>query len=249
LLALLAQLGKHRHQRRYLRSEHKPDRTPKAGHVSQPTFYLENPRSGVKIKSYMRHRKLPGGGYGGLVVRLEWTLTGRPALIRHLRGNQISHLLAADLNDFLRRNIRLERPDHAALGNLFRGIKITAPRSEDAKTSLRERWKDPGYWAERAAFMILRRLAYREHVQRRFTDDFAQALFACQNSPAHIRGYCRELRDGDRPPRRGHPREHQPRPMRRPITDHRINQCFYKIDLIEVPPARIIIHTSPKSDN
>jgi hypothetical protein len=35
-------------------------------------------------------------------------------------------LLTTDLNAFLKRNIRLERVDHLALGNLFCGIKITA---------------------------------------------------------------------------------------------------------------------------
>jgi len=62
-------------------------------------------------------RRFPG--FGRPCVRLEWTLTGKRAVNRHLGRNQIYHLATADLNAFLRRNIRLERVDHVALGNLL----------------------------------------------------------------------------------------------------------------------------------
>ena len=219
--------------------------------MSEPTFYLEKHGSGVKLKCYIRHEKLVGGGFGDLIVRLEWTLAGKPALIRHLGGNQIEHLRVADLNRFLVRNIRLERPDLAALGDLFRGIKIGGPGISQQQYGQRNdhdqlddhdhredhrRWNDPAYRPVQAALLVLRRLAHREYELARFAD-FGQALHACQNSPAQIRGYCRRLRDGDHSPRRGRPREHQPLPMHRPITDHRINQCFHKIELIEVSPT------------
>ena len=41
------------------------------------------------MKCYCRRAKLPGGRFGACMVRLEWTLKGRPALVRHLGGNQI----------------------------------------------------------------------------------------------------------------------------------------------------------------
>jgi hypothetical protein len=132
MLKLVGLLAKPRHQRRFVLLVHNPCGSPPPGCVAEPTFYFEDPKSSVKLKCYIRYEKLPGGGFGGPCVRLEWTLTGKRALTRHLGGNQIKHLLTADLNAFLRRNIRLERANHVALGNLFRGIK-----------DLRKQWKDP----------------------------------------------------------------------------------------------------------
>jgi hypothetical protein len=232
LFALVGQLGKRRHQRGHVWSVHKPEQTPPAGCVSEPTFYLEDRRSSVTLKCYVRQQKLPGGGFGELILRLEWTLAGKPALTRHLGGNEIKHLLTADLHAFLKRNIRLERVDHVALGNLLRGIKIartpgrSIPLTRGKTASLREQWSDPNYRAERAAFLVLRCLAYRE--RDRFAS-WEQALWTCQNSPAQIRGYCRELRDGKRPVRRGRPK-HKAQ-AKRAVTDYRINACFHTIEL------------------
>src|SRR5262249_19466541 len=155
LFALVSLLGKPRHQRGHIFSVHKPNDTPSAGCVAAPTFYLEGRKSSVGLKCYVRHQKQPGGGFGGLCVRLEWTLTGKRALTRHLGGNRINHLATADLNAFLRRNLRLERVDHVALGNLLfppRRIPPNAPAP----------WNDPAYRARRAAFLALRLLADRE---------------------------------------------------------------------------------------
>ena len=73
MFALVGQLGKRRHQRGYISSVHKPDDTPPAGCVAEPTFYLEDRKGSVGLKCYARHQKHPGGGFGGLCVRLEWT--------------------------------------------------------------------------------------------------------------------------------------------------------------------------------
>jgi hypothetical protein len=242
-------LGKRRHRRGYLRSEHKPDQIPPPGCVAEPTCYLEDAKSGVTLKSYIRYAKLSRGSFGkDLVVRLEWTLSRKPALERYLGGNQIKHLLSADLNAFLKRNLRLERVDHAALGNLFRRIKITRrrirtkPANGSRVRTIGELWTDPAYRAERAAFLILRALAHREH--GKFAS-WEQALEVCQNSPAQIRGYFRELRDGKRRARRGRPKDTL-RIQRRAITDYRINACFRTIQLQRVPPPGIIIATQLK---
>jgi hypothetical protein len=109
LFALVTQLGKFRHQRGHLRVVHKPEGSPPPGCVRAPTFYFENRGARVKMKCYVRYQKLPKGGFGAPCMRLEWTLTEKPALTRHLGGNQIQHLQTADLNAFLKRNIRLER--------------------------------------------------------------------------------------------------------------------------------------------
>src|SRR5262245_35896144 len=166
LFTLVGQLGKRRHQRSYIFSVHKPDDTPPAGCVAEPTFYLEGRKGSVGLKCYARHQKQPGGAFGGLCVRLEWSLTGKPALKRHLGGNQIHHIATADLNAFLKRNLRLERVDHVALGHLFLGIKNTARRDGSCRPTeyktIRDQWKDPNYRALRAAFLVLHNLANRE---------------------------------------------------------------------------------------
>jgi hypothetical protein len=215
MFKLVGLLAKPRHQRGHLRTVYKPDETPPPGCVPEPTFYFEDRKAGVKLKCYIRRQKLPARNFGRLRVRIEWTLTGKRALTRYLGGNQIKHLLTADLNAFLKRSIRLEQVNHAALGNLLRGLK-----------HLKKQWKQP----EKAAFLILRRLAYRE--LGKFRDDSQLALLVCQNSPAQIRGYCRELRDGKHRRRRG-PKKHKPS-SRTPITEPRINRCFDRIQLTPV---------------
>jgi hypothetical protein len=167
------------------------------------------------------------------VIRLEWTLTGKSALERHLGGNQISHLQNADLNDFLKRNIRLERVDDVAVGNLFRGIKNSARRrrsSQATGASPREPWRHPNYRSRYAAWVLSLALASR-HEQRLGDPDLALRL--SRNSAPLLRGYFRQLRDGDHPRRCGPPKK--PRRTRTPITDYRINACFKRVELIPVP--------------
>jgi len=213
MIKLVGLLAKSRHQRRCVLSVHNPYGRPRPGCVAEPTFYFEKPKSSVKLKCYIRHEKLPGGGFGGPCVRLEWTLTGKRALARHLGGNQIKDLIAADLNDFLSRNLRLERANHVALGNLFFGHKCLTDLSKDPK---------------KASLLILRCLAYRE--LDKFGNDYQLAVAICQNSPAQIRGYYRYLRDRGRRRRRGRPKKSIS--LRAPITDTRIDRCFKRIQLM-----------------
>jgi hypothetical protein len=234
LFALVGQLGKRRHQQSHLFSVHNPDDTPPAGCVAEPTFYLENRKSSVRLKCYVRHQKQPGGGFGGLCVRLEWTLTGKPALTRHLGGNQIPHVVIADLNAFLTRNLRLERVDHVVLGNLLSPPRRIPPNYPAP-------WNDPNYLARRAAFLVLRNLADRE--EAKFADCQA-AWRTCRDSPAQIRGYLRGLRERKRRRRRGRPK-HKPS-NRRPITDYRIDACFQPIQLMPVTRSGISMSAQPK---
>jgi hypothetical protein len=138
LFALVGQLGKRWHQHDHLFSWHTPDDTPPSGCVAEPTFYHEGRRGSVDLKGYVRHQKQPDRGFGALCVRLEWTLTGKPALQRHLGGNQIHHQTSADLNAFLKRNLHLERVDHVALGNLLFPRQRLTPNA-------RPPWNDPDY--------------------------------------------------------------------------------------------------------
>jgi hypothetical protein len=247
LNSLIGMLSKRNHQRGFLRCEHKPDHIPPEGLVSGPTYYLENRKSGVNLKCYVRHEKLAGGKFGRPIMRLEWTLKGKPALVRHLGGNQIGDLFQADLSGFLERNLRLERVDHLTLGKVFRGYPLTASRNSmrvGRARTVREQWADPDYWTNRAAYLVLRWLAYREQENGHFAsgDDYAREV--CQNSPAQIRGYLRELRDGKRR-NRGRPKV-KPRIQKHAITDYRINACFHRIKLRRIRP-RIIIATLAKS--
>src|SRR5262245_20369537 len=89
LRALVGQLVKPRQRRRHLRVEHQPDKAPPPGCLAEPTHYFEGGRATIKLKAYARKRKLARGGHGEPHVRLEWTLTGKRAITRHLGGNTI----------------------------------------------------------------------------------------------------------------------------------------------------------------
>jgi hypothetical protein len=225
--ALVGLLDKPRHQRSHLRLAYKPDEMPPPGCVSElPTIYYEHPSSSIALKCYARYHKLACGQFGGLCVRLEWTLKGKRSLERYLGGNQIKDLATADLGEFCRQNMRLVRVDHAMLGKLLGGEPVPAKLSRMAQ------WTDPGYLARRAAHLNLRLLADREYENGKLPDR-EWALWICQNSPAQIRGYCNELRDKERKTGRGRPRA---RPLlgRPSITDYRIKACFVPVSWVAV---------------
>jgi hypothetical protein len=206
LFELVARVRKRWHKRGHLWSV-RTDNVPRAGCSADPTFYFEQGQSTMNLKCYRRSQKLVGGGFGAECLRVEWTIRRVRGLTQHLGGNQIENLQAADLLGFVRRNLSLEEADHAAIGRLF---KIGGRPIVDE------------YRAKRAAYLVLRRLAYRE--MDKFPD-FAYALDVCQNNPAQVRGYLRELRDRDRAPRRGRPKRGTPR-RQNTITDYRIGRCL-----------------------
>lgn len=244
LFALVGLLTKPRHFRKYLLLAHKPDQNPLPGHMAEPTFYFEDRRSSVALKCYCRYLKLKGGSFGGPCVRLEWKLKGRAAIERHLGGNKIKDLLKADLNRFLEVNLRLEKVDQTALEKLIGGLRLGG-QSPSVATPIKvqniiKQFKDPAYRSKRTVHLMLRALASRE-VNR--IDDWQQALWVCENSPAQIRGYLRRLqkiellrakrssltsreKQGLRKP--GRPKQLT---RRRAMSDHRINKCFKRIQL------------------
>ena len=234
LVALVGQIVKPRHQRRHIRAEYHPDQTPPPGCTRGPTFYFEDRKSGVKLKAYVRLRKLPGGGFDDEHVRLEWTLSRKPAVVRHVGGNKIEDLLTADLGEFMERNLRLEEVNHVKLGYLLGGIpsrrrkKPQNPPASNRPTIL-EQLRDADYRARQRAGVQSHWLANRE--EKKFAD-YEQALWVCQHSPAQIRGYLNELRDGGHPRKRGRPRN-VPR-RERPITDYQIDSCFRRIKPLRV---------------
>src|SRR5262249_54481909 len=146
-----------------------------------------------------------------------------------LGGNKIEDLLTADLGKFIDRNLRLEQVDHVKLGYVLGGIparrrqKPQNPSASNRPTIL-EQLPDSDYRARRRANMLSHSLANRE--QTKFAD-YEQALWVCQHSPAQIRGYLKEQRDGMHPRKRGRP-SNVPRRVR-PITDYQINSCFRRI--------------------
>jgi hypothetical protein len=228
LFTLMRLLGKRRHQRGFVRCQWTPNIRPPEGCVLEPTFYFEHRKSGVNLKCYIRHRKRPLEAFGGLVVRVEWTLSGKAAIVRHLGGNQISDLLKAKLNDFLKRNLLLERIDHVAFGKLFRENKRASKACRKHPSGITTNkimlpWRDPDYRAQRAAFLVLRTLGYREHGRGHFPDDTELAIDICQHSPAQIRGYLRE-------------RKKEWSGKAWAITDYDINNCFRPVQLTRVRP-------------
>jgi hypothetical protein len=222
LLALIARLDKRWQQRGHLHLMSKPGARVSSGYLpGMPTIYYEERRSSVSMKCYGRRAKLPGRRFGACIIRLEWTLKGKRALLRRLGGNQLTDLLAADLNAFLKRNLRLARVDHVAVGKLFkvrRDRNRALPISRGGALPIFKQFKDPDYRAGRAAFLVLRVRAYRvSHGPRPAIADFDEALHVCQESPAQVRGYLRSLRQ------RG-----------KPLTDYRINRCFRPVRLLPV---------------
>jgi hypothetical protein len=139
----------------------------------------------------------------------------------------------------------LEEVDYVALGKLIGGLPLNrksppAVPPIKAKT-VAERFKDPAYRSRRAVDLMLRNFAYRELAK--FKDDWEHALWACQNSPAQIRGYLHRLKrieEMRKDPsqftsvqkkglrKRGRPRQ---RTRRRDISSYRINACFRRIQL------------------
>jgi hypothetical protein len=217
LLTLVARLDKRSHRRRHLYLISKPGARVSSGHLPDlPTTYYENRQSSVSMKCYGRKAKLPGGRFGACMMRLEWTLAGKPALVRHLGGNQIDDLLAADLNSSLACNLRLARVDHVAVGKLFSvryGRNHAQSVSHGGASPILKQWRDPKYRARRAAFLVLRVLAYRE--SPKLSEE--HALHVCQESPAQIRGYLRGLRAGSKR-----------------LTDYHIDRCFKPVRLLPV---------------
>jgi hypothetical protein len=217
LNALIARLDKRWHQRGHLRLISTAGATVSRGYLPYiPTIYYEDRQSSVSIKCYGRRAKLPDGSFGAPMIRLEWTLSGKRALVRHLGGNQIPDLLAADLNAFLRRNLRLARVDHVAVGKLFKVRRRTnhsRSMGRGATSPILKQWKHPKYRARRAAFLVLRVLAYRE--SPRLSEE--HALHVCQESPAQVRGYLRSLRVGGKR-----------------LTDYQIKGCFRRVPLLPV---------------
>jgi len=229
LAALVKLIIKPYHRRRYVRAEQHPDQTPPPGCTSGPTFYLEDRKSSVKLKAYVRLRKLQGGGFGEKHVRLEWTLSRKRAVFRHIGGNKVEDLLTANLGEFIDRNLRLEEVDHVKLGYVLGGIparRRKKPQNPPAtnRPAILEQLPDPDYRARRQANMMSHALADRE--QTKFAN-YEQALWVCQHSSAQIRGYLKERRDEGRPRKRGRP-SNVPRRVR-PITDYQINSCFRRI--------------------
>jgi hypothetical protein len=220
---LIGQSRKPRHRRGFLWSVQELQPAASAGYVSAPTYYFESRKCGVRLKCYIRREKLAGGEFGtNLIVRLEWTLAGKPALVRYFGGNQINDLLCGDLNAVLERNLRLDHVDHAAVGRLFRRSPARFARAgiSTAAELVTRPWHDPEYWARGA----LRVLAHREYARGRFAS-WEQALRVCADSPAQIRGFLLAQREGAKRRKPGRPK-HAARARKWSITDYRINACF-----------------------
>lgn len=229
LRKLLSMISKCRHKRGCVWIEYNPDKEPPEGCAPTPTYYFEHGWSTFGLKLYIRRQKLPGGAFGRCnqySVRIEWTIKRSRALKRHLGGNRAHDLLIFDLNSFIEGNLRLERVNYIALGNLLRRQPVK-PRRSVVDPTLRRPY-NTHYLAVHAAYRFLRLRALRrlEEANRHLRDQrfiySEQQRLICLRSPADIRAYLRELR--------GRPRN-QVLARKKTITNYGINACFKQIKL------------------
>lgn len=97
-----------------------------------PTIYFEARKASVGLKVYLRRQKRKGGGLGGYVVRIEFTLR-RKAVRRHLGGDTISALVRASLGRFVQNNLTVTSVDYEALGALVGPRRLTGKQSGDSR--------------------------------------------------------------------------------------------------------------------
>jgi hypothetical protein len=214
----VATITKPRHQRTYVWAEfNESQEAPPGGCLKGPTIYFEHPKSTMRLKLYCRYDKRVIEPFSDSVtkqplMRIEWSLQGG-AIKTHLGGRQLDHLLSVDLNEFVYNNLRVEQINYMQLAHLF------SPRAA-------ARFSDPD--KRRLTRHPISRWLYYRDLHRFPTDELA--LLICQKSPAYLRGYLRELRDGKYTRRRGRPKARTGH-RKRIITDYQINRCFHTNDL------------------
>ena len=197
--------------------------TPPDGCINLPTFYYEHPNSTIALKLYARYEKLPGGEFGGLIVRLEWTLRGS-AIERHLNGKRLANLVVADLGDFLEKQLCLEQVDHDRLELL-----LSYSGRQHATSRRRKSTKLPAKF-QRLLFSIF---AHTGNVNETWTRDESELIERIRReSPAHIRGQLRRLRDGGQEAVRTGSRRSR---RRMQISQHQIDRCFHPIPVEKEP--------------
>jgi hypothetical protein len=193
---------------------------PPPGCVDFPTIYYEDRRSTVGLKCYVRKRKYAAGKFGGLCVRLEWTLTGRRALARHLGGNHVHNLTTLNLTKFINRNLRLVRVDYAALGRLFGWREADYPECRD------DPWAQPEYRG-RHAMLALATYYFGSNAELD-QSDWWRMRRAFHTSPAQVRSLCRRWWRGVSRKKRGRPKQRTMQ-HRRSVSDYRIDACFRRV--------------------
>ena len=192
---------------------------PPPGCLNLPTLYFEYPSSTIALKLYARYEKLPGGKFGKPIVRVEWTLRGS-ALERHLGGKRLADLVVADLNEFLEKQICLEQVDQDQLELLLSdgGRRFTRTRRRKS-TKLDDKFQRP----------LSSIFAHTGNVSETWTRDESEFVRRIRGeSPAHIWGLLRRLRDGgQKSARMGQRRSRR----RMKFSDHHIKKCFRHIPL------------------
>ncbi|SDB08661.1 hypothetical protein [Bauldia litoralis] len=131
--------GKARHSRdRVIASaapwnERNVKRNKKAGLVEGvPTVYFEDRAAEVGLKIYLRQQRRKGGGLGGYIVRIEFTLRTK-AISRHLGGDTISALVRASLKRFVQENLAVATVDYEAMGALVGRRRSTGQQSGNSR--------------------------------------------------------------------------------------------------------------------
>lgn len=209
VLRLAQRLDKPWHQRGDIRLVYAPTAVPPPGCVDFPTIYYEHRRSSVGLKCYVRKRKCAAGKFGSLCVRIEWTLTGRRALTRHLGGIDLHSLSTDNLTKFINRNLRLVQVDYAALGKLFKWKNLSGEYHGP--------WAQPEYRARRALHMLTAHY-FGSNLETDQSDWWRMMREVFQTSPAQVRGLCRRWWHGG-----------SRKKSLASVSDYRINACFHRV--------------------
>lgn len=227
---IAARLAKPRSSRKALRVvQPKPDETP-AGCVSEHTIYCEDASASVLLKLYVRHPKLPNGGFDldRFIVRMEWTLKDR-SVRRHLWPShrveaddvrsgerkprridpiaQTVDLVTADLESFFRHHAVLEEVDAAALSALVAATRrVARPREASSAFAFDH--------AKRALGTLTLLHAYNS--EERLGTDWELVCLLARESPIELRNAI-GFRAG--------------RPARRPSA-HLLKKCFRPVSVL-----------------
>jgi hypothetical protein len=82
----------------------------------------------------VRDRKLPNGKFGDQHLRVEWTFKNKQTITSRFRGNKFEHLLNVDHNDFINKNLKLEKVEYIQLTDI---LGITPAKDWAANLKLR----------------------------------------------------------------------------------------------------------------
>ncbi|RWN24293.1 hypothetical protein [Mesorhizobium sp.] len=236
---LACHLGKINHERGYITFVDKQKtgkrltdaELKKRGLFDHHTIYLEHHKSAHNLKIYIRNKKLAEKRFGSTITRLEWTSKRSRAVKAHFGGDQLSDLINADLEGYLRRFLVLEQVDYVDLGRLLAPKtlrKLTSTSRRQGVIPVVRLFRDREYRAKRVAHLAIKVLEHRERSQPKEVRSVAEEVW--RSSPAQLKGRFRDAITKMQAKRRTRKLTMR-RNKRRPLTMKKLEACFTKIPL------------------